>query len=127
MNKTLTILMMSSALACAAHAADAVGKMLDGPIRTAESEIVPLVEAMPANRFDFAPAQGEFKGVRTFGLQARHIATVIWEVAASSNQEKPPVDIGGKDENGPESLRTKEQIVQYMKDAFAYAHKAFST
>jgi uncharacterized damage-inducible protein DinB len=128
MKKTITVLFALSALAGSAPAAEtiAVGKMLDGPIRSAESEIVGLVQAMPADRYEFAPTQGEFKGVRTFALQARHLATVIYEVAAASNQEKPPVDVG-KNENGPDSLRTKEQIVQYMKDAFAYAHKAFST
>jgi hypothetical protein len=127
MKQTLTVLFVLSSLAAAAPAADsvAVGKMLDGPIRSAESEIVGLVEAMPADRFEFAPTQGEFKGVRTFGLQARHIATVIYEVAAASNQEKPPVELG-TNENGPDSLRSKDQIVKYLKDAFAYAHKAFS-
>jgi uncharacterized damage-inducible protein DinB len=129
MKTTLTVLFALSALPALAPAAEsiAMGKMLDGPIGSAESEIVRLVEAMPANQFSFAPTQGEFKTVRSFGLQARHIATVVWEVTAASNQEKPPVDIAGKDENGPESLRTKEQIVKYMKDAFAYAHKSFST
>jgi hypothetical protein len=127
MRKTLTILSAFGALAYVAQAAEtiAVGKMLDGPIGSAESEIVRLAEAMPADKYDFAPKQGEFANVRTFALQARHIATVIYEVAAASNQEKCPVDLG-KNENGADSLQTKEQIVQYMKDAFAYAHKAFS-
>jgi hypothetical protein len=128
MKKTLTVLFAIGALAYVAPAAEtiAVGKMLDGSIRSAESEIVGLAQAMPAEKYDFAPTQGEFANVRTFALQARHIATVIYEVAAASNQEKCPVDLG-KNENGADSLKTKEQIVQYMKDAFAYAHKAFST
>ena len=128
MNQTLAVLFALGALASSAPAADtvAVGKMLDEQIRGAESEIVPLVEAMPADRFDFAPTQGEFKNARTFALQARHIATVIFEVAAASNQEKSPVELG-KNENGPDSLRSKEEIVKYLKDAFAYAHKSFST
>ncbi len=126
MKTTLNVLLTLLAVAAPSLAADSVGPTFDRAIKSAESEVVSLVEAMPADRFNFAPTQGEFKGVRTFGLQARHIATVIWEVAAASNREKPPVDIEGKDENGPDSLRTKEQIVRYLKDAFAYAHKAFS-
>src|ERR1044071_2302024 len=122
MKKTLAVLVLSSAMAGSAAAADAVGKILDVPIRSAESEIVSLVEAMPADRFEFAPTQGEFKGVRTFALQARHIAAVIYAVTAAANGEKSPVE-AGKNENGPDTLRTKDQIVKFMKDAFADAPK----
>ena len=30
-------------------------------------------------------------------------------------------------ENGPANLKTKEEIVKYLKDAFAYAHRAMAT
>ncbi len=33
----------------------------------------------------------------------------------------------GKNENGPDSLADKEAIVKYLKDSFAYAHKALHT
>ena len=36
--------------------------------------------------------------------------------------EKPPVDTGG--ESGPKSLDGKDAIVKFLKDSFAYAHKA---
>jgi uncharacterized damage-inducible protein DinB len=61
--------------------------------------------------------------VRTFGTQVKHIATVMYMAAAASAKEKPPLDLG-TDENGPASIKTKAQIVQYLKDAFAYAHTA---
>ena len=107
-------------------AAPSVGKIFDQELTSAEKEIVGLAEAMPADKYDFAPTQGEFKGVRTFGLQVSHIATVIYEVSASVLSEKSPVD-AGKNENGPASLKTKDEIVKYLKDAFAYAHKANGT
>src|SRR5689334_18247856 len=100
-----------------------VASVYDNQLRTAEREIVPLVEAMPADNFEFAPKQGEFQGVRTFALQAKHLAAVLYEVSAAALEEKPPVD-PGKDENGPAEIKSKEQIVQFMKDAFAYARKA---
>jgi len=124
MTKILAVL--CAAASCAAAADTTVSKIYDGPIRNAESEIVSLTQAMPADRFDFAPTQGEFKGVRTFAQQAKHLSTAIYEVSAAILGEKAPVEIG-KDENGPASVKTKEQIVQYMKDAFAYAHKAVAT
>lgn len=122
MKTQFAVLLLSAAAAAFAADAPSVGKLFDGPITTAEKEIVPLVKAMPADKFAFAPTQGEFKGVRTFGSQAKHIAAVVYLVAAASMEEKPPVDLGGED--GPESVKSKDQIVKFMEDAFAYAHKA---
>ena len=48
----------------------------------------------------FAPTQGDFKGVRTFAQEVKHIAAVNYVFGSTILQEKPPVDIGG--ENGPE-------------------------
>ncbi len=39
-----------------------------------EKEIVGAAEAMPEDKFNFAPTQGEYKGVRTFAEQVKHIA-----------------------------------------------------
>src|SRR3984885_12816907 len=41
-----------------------------------ESEFVGAAEAMPEDKFDFAPSAtaGEFKGVRTFSAQVKHVA-----------------------------------------------------
>lgn len=87
-----------------------------------EAEVVSAVEAMPEETFAFAPTQGEFKGVKTFAEQARHIASVNVALAAALREEKPAMDPGG--ENGPEALKTKAEIVAYLKASFAYLHKA---
>src|SRR5262249_50986641 len=39
-----------------------------------EKQIVGAADAMPADKFNFAPTQGDFKGVRTFGEQVKHLA-----------------------------------------------------
>jgi len=116
-------MLFAAMTAFAADAPPSVAKIFDGQLMSAEQEIVGLAEAMPADKYTFAPTSGEFKGVRTFGQQATHIATVIYEVSASVLGEKSPVD-AGKNENGPASLKTKDEIVKYLKDAFAYGHKA---
>lgn len=112
-------------MAAAARAAGppTVAGIYDQPISAIERDLVPLVEAMPADKFSFAPANGEFKTVRTFAEQARHVARNVYLVSAAALGEKPPVDVGTT-ENGPASVESKEQIVQYLKGAFAYAHKA---
>lgn len=98
---------------------------LDSSVKTIEGELVPAVEAMPEEKFSYAPTAGEFKGVRTFAQQAKHVAAVNYIVGASILGEKAPVETGG--ESGPESVKTKADIVKYLKDSFAYAHKAVAT
>jgi uncharacterized damage-inducible protein DinB len=100
-----------------------IAKLYDAQIKSAEGEIVSLAEAMPADKYNFAPTAGDFKTVRTFALQVRHIATVNYEVAAAAQGQECPI-AQGKNENGSDDLKTKEQIVKYLKDSFAYAHKA---
>jgi uncharacterized damage-inducible protein DinB len=107
------------------------GQALDGQFRNAEREIIGLVEAMPADRINFAPSSAEikgsdFKGVRTFAQQAKHLATYIYMESSAILDEKPPVDIG-KDDSGPDAVKSKAQIVDYMKGAFAFGHKALQS
>ena len=92
-------------------AVSGVGAIFDRDLTTIEREIVPLAEAMPADKYGFAPTGGEFKGVRTFGQQMKHAAAVIYMVAASVQGGKNP-DTGGS-ESGPETVKT------YLKSAFA--------
>ncbi len=123
MKKTWFCVLGAALLSAAAFAAETtVAKVYDGQLSMIEGEIVPLVDAMPADKFSFAPANGEFKGVRTFAEQAKHVAAVIYIAAAAAKQEKPPVDLG-QGENGPDSVKTKADILKFLKDSFAYAHK----
>ena len=100
-----------------------ISTVLEKQLSNAEMEIVKLAEAMPEAKFSFAPAAGEFKGVRTFGEQIRHVATTNYLIGAAIAGEKSPVE-EGKAENGPE-LKTKTEIVQELKDSFIYLHKVF--
>ncbi len=102
-----------------------VTQVLDRTVLNMEREFVPAADAMPEAKFGFAPTNGEFKGVRTFGEQIKHVAAVNYELGAAILEEKPPVDIG--DESGPTSVKTKAEILNYLKDSFAYVHKAVQT
>jgi len=97
--------------------------VFDKTLTNTETEFVSLVAAMPADKFRFAPTAGKFDGVRTFGEEAKHAAFVLNEVSAALLGEKNP-SATSDHENGPENLTSKDQILQYVKDAFAYAHKA---
>jgi uncharacterized damage-inducible protein DinB len=101
--------------------------VFDRVLTNVEKDVVPAAEAMPDDKFNFAPAptQGEFKGVRTFAQQVKHIAGANYMFGAAILSEKPPVAMGG--ENGPENLTSKADIVKYLKDSYAYLHKALAT
>jgi len=102
-----------------------VAQVLNGSVSNMEREFTSAAEAMPEDKFAFAPTSGEFKGVRTFGQQVKHVAAVNYLLGAALLQEKPPVDIG--DESGPASITSKADILKYLKESFAYAHKAIGT
>lgn len=102
-----------------------VTTVLDRQISGVEREFVPLVEAMPDEKFEFSPTNGEFKGVRTFNEMARHVALTNHQVAAAILGEKPMIEAGQND-NGP-VLKTKAEVVKMVKDSFAYLHKAVAT
>lgn len=124
--KLLVCMLAAVPLFAADPPASAIAKIFDSQLKGLERELVPLAEAMPADKYDFAPSNGEFKSVRTFGLQASHIATVIYQVSASVLGEKVPVETG-KDENGAATLKGKDDIVRYLKDSLTYAHKAMAS
>lgn len=104
----------------------AIVKELDGGASYLEKAVVPAAEAMPEASYHFVPATGEFKGVRSFGQQVKHIAVVNYMVGAAILGEKMPVDAGA-DENGPAAFKSKAEIVRFLKDSFTYAHKAIHT
>jgi hypothetical protein len=100
-------------------------QVLNGAVSGVEGEFVPAAEAMPEDKYSFAPTTGEFKGVRTFAQQVKHIAAVNYMIGASILVEKPPVELGG--ENGPDAIASKVDIIKFLKDSFTYLHKAVAS
>jgi len=99
-----------------------IAQVLDHGVGGVENEFVSAADAMPEDKYSFAPTNGEFKGVRTFAQQVKHVAAVNYLVGAAILEEKPPVDLGS--ENGPDSVKSKADIMKFLKDSFAYVHKA---
>jgi uncharacterized damage-inducible protein DinB len=91
-------------------------------MKIVEKEITSAVDAMPADKFGFAPTDGEFTGVRTFGQMVKHFSATNHILAAAALGEEPPTDAG--DELGPENVRTKAEILTYLKGSFVHLDKA---
>jgi uncharacterized damage-inducible protein DinB len=100
-----------------------VGVAMDGTYQWVPAQVIGAAEAMPEDKYNWAPTQGEFKGVKTF---AQEVAAVNFFFGAQILGEKPTVEMANI-EMGPEGLKTKTEIVQYMKDSFAYARKAIQS
>lgn len=102
-----------------------VSQIEDRLVKMVEGEFVPAAYAMPEDKYSYAPTNGEFKGVRTFAQQVKHVAAVNYMIGAAILEEKAPVDLGG--ENGPDSIKSKADIMKFTNDSFAYLHKALSS
>jgi uncharacterized damage-inducible protein DinB len=105
-----------------------LSSVLDTELRIVEFEFVGAADAMPEDNYSFAPTNGEFKGVRTFAQQVKHVATTNNRFfSAILGQTQPKAASEFEAENGPDSIRTKAQIMQYLRDSFALGHKAIAT
>jgi uncharacterized damage-inducible protein DinB len=99
-------------------------------ISTIEKQVVEAAEAMPEDKFNFSPESlnipgGEYQGVRTFAVQVKHVAASNYFIWSPLTGDKVPE--GLKDGNGPENLKTKADIIKFLKDSFALGHKAAAT
>lgn len=102
-----------------------VRQALDFWITNTEKEVVSAAEAMPEGRYSFAPTAGEFTGVRTFAEQVKHLSAANYELAARILGEKPRH--GEHGEAAPDSIKSKAQIMDYVKGSFAELHRAVAS
>src|SRR6201993_470102 len=103
---------------------------IDREISIVEKEVLEAAEAMPEDKFDFSPEKlsvpgSDYKGVRTFGEQLKHIAASNYLIWSPITGEKPPDTVN--DGKGPDNLKAKADIIKYVKDSFAFGHKAVAT
>jgi uncharacterized damage-inducible protein DinB len=101
----------------ASSPAQIYGKLMTGT----QGEITGAAEAMPADKYNFAPTHGEFTGVRTFGQQVKHLAESNYEFFDNWDVGPAP------DAASIEKLINKDDILKALSDSYIYAHKAVDT
>jgi uncharacterized damage-inducible protein DinB len=101
-----------------------VSQALDFWIATTEKNVVQAADAMPGEKYSFAPSSGEFAGVRTFAQQAKHLAANNYRMAAYIRGQKPTPEEDS--EAGPDAVQSKAQIMDYVKGSFAALHRAMA-
>ncbi|MGZ4897853.1 MAG: DinB family protein [Candidatus Angelobacter sp.] len=104
-----------------------IASVIDQEISMLEREFVGAAEAMPDDKFNFAPGSlnipsSEYKTVKTFAEEVRHVAATNYLLWGAITGDKSPIE--SKEDNGPSSLTSKADIVKYLKGSFAVGHKA---
>jgi uncharacterized damage-inducible protein DinB len=119
----------SSKAATEGHAT--IASVLDNQLNNIEHEVMGAAEAIPEDKYDFSPATsnipGDFKTpdpVRTISQQFKHIGDALEAYSSIILGEKPPTS---NEENGPKNVKTKSDVISYLKGAFAKAHSAINT
>jgi hypothetical protein len=109
------------------------GKSMEALLNIYEEEIMGAANAMPADKYSFAPSAAIFvasqkvdftspKNVNTFGQTVAHIAQANYSFFSSLGGAKPDVDVKGMG-----GLTSKEDTVKALAGSFAYAHKQLAT
>src|SRR5438105_12904250 len=66
--------------------ADSVG----GALHWTQGQFLGVAEAMPESKYDFVPSAGEFKGVRSFAEQVKHVAGATFAFFNEIEGKTPP-------------------------------------
>src|SRR5437870_3746980 len=110
--------------------APTIASAIDREISIVEKELIDAAEAMPDGKFDFSPEKlnlpgSDYKGVRTFGQQLKHVAASNYLIWSPITGEKAPDTVN--DGKGPDNMTAKADIIKFLKDSFAFGHKAVAT
>ena len=107
-----------------------IASAVDREISGVEKQIVDAAMALPEDKFNFSPESlnipgADYKGVRTFAAQVKHIAASNYFLWTGLTGDKLPANL--KDGNGPEDVKSKAEILKFLQDSFALGHKAAAT
>ena len=110
--------------------APSLASAIDREISAVEKQVLDAAEAMPEDKFNFSPESlnlpgSNYKGVRTFAVQVKHIAASNYFIWSGLTGDKLPENL--KDGNGPEDVKTRAEILKFLTDSFALGHKAAAT
>jgi hypothetical protein len=116
-----------SAPAAAPGAAVDPAKSFDASVSQIERLWTGAAQAMPADKYGFAPSSAifvpgqtvKYDGVRTFAQIVTHTIQVNYSMFASIGGIRPDVDTAAI-----AKLTSKDDILKALADTFAFAHKA---
>src|SRR5690348_9140896 len=110
--------------------AHTLASVVTGQIDSVEKQLLAAAETMPEEKYNFSPDNlnipgSRFKDVRSFALQLKHVAASNYAIWSALTSEQFPKDFYGGD--GPAAIKTKAEIIQFLKDSFALGRRAAAT
>jgi len=102
-----------------------VGDVLNEQLSIIEKNVTSLADAVPDDKYNFVPSGPEFKTVRSFGGQIKHLATANYMLGSGILGEEKPIQTKGPD--GPENIKTKAEIQKFLADSYTYLRKALDS
>jgi uncharacterized damage-inducible protein DinB len=104
-----------------------IASVVDREVSNIEKQILDVAEAMPEDKFNFSPESlnipgADYKGVRTFAEQLKHVAASNYYIWSPITGDKLREDLN--DGKGPENMKSKADIIKFLKESFALGHKA---
>jgi len=87
--------------------------------------VLAVAEAMPEDRYAFVPSNGTFTSVRSFSSQLKHIAADLYLDGGAILGDSLRGNVVGED--GDSTVKSKAEIIAYLRGAFAYMRRAAAT
>ena len=119
-----TLLCASWSKAQAQQTVPTISSSINGTWSMIENQFISVADAMPEEKYSFVPTAGEFKGVRSFAQQVKHVACANYAFFNEIEGKQPPE---GCDHGGPSAAKTKAEIMQYLRESFKYADGVLTT
>lgn len=116
-------LLMSAAPAIAQNRATTLAGTMEERWALVKGQFIALADAMPEDKNGFKPTAGEFKDVRTFAEQVKHVACANVAFFNQIEHKEPPASC---ETGGPDPARTKPELMKYLRESFAYGDRAFA-
>lgn len=101
-----------------------IAESVSTTLQFTEGNLLGLAEAMPEDKYSFAPKNGNFRGVRSFGEQIKHIACAQFAFFNEFEGKKPPDEC---EKGGHDPARTKSELINYLKSSFDYSNRVLAT
>jgi len=101
-----------------------VAAQLNQQLSFVENQFVSAADGMPEEKYSFVPMSefpnSNFTNVRNFAQQVLHVATANFQLYGAIVPDEPrPM--------APPATAPKAEIMKFLRDSFAFAHKATST
>jgi len=101
-----------------------IAESVGGALHWTEGQFLGVAEAMPESKYDSVPSAGEFKGVRSFAEQVKHVACANFAFFNEIEGKTPPEHC---EKGGPAPAKTKAELVKYLRDSFDYGDRVLAT